>query len=754
MHRNTLILLALLLLPPPAGADGIILPEPWVEVAIGRHVVDVAIRDQVAVTEIDQTFLNLSRIREVEGTYVFPLPEGAAISAFSMTVDGVPLAGELLPADEARQIYTDIVRQRIDPALLEYVGRGAYRARIFPIVPGEPKRVQLSYSEVVPERSEVRKYVYPLNTEKFSARALELVSVHVEIESSDPIKNVYCPSHPVEVQRVDDTHVRVIYTDEATTPTTDFVLYYSVSRDDVGTNVMTYRRPDEDGYYMLLAAPRVGVDEAQAARKRVALVLDRSGSMMGEKMIQAQEALRFVLSNLNEQDQFNILDYSTLVSSYAPRMVQVTRETVSAAMAYVGKLQAGGGTNIHASLTSALDQLSDDDYVNMVLFITDGLATVGISDNSEILADVGDRNGAGARIFAFGVGYDVNTHLLDRLGMENHGTSAYVKPGEDIEEEVSAFYSQISHPVLSDLSLDFGQVLVQDFYPRALPDLFKGSQVVQLGRYSGPTEGTVTLSGTANGQDLSFVRAAPFPAEAEENDFLPRLWATRKIGFLLDQIRLNGEDGELVDEIIALSRSHGIITPYTSFLVVEDDPPPRLSFGAGFEKDSGADAVAASEATRNLAGAISAPGTQVAADEGGLKVIGAKTFYLRDGIWKDAVFTDGQPTQDYAFGSDPYFDLLSRFPALGPYLAVGKDVIVHHDGVTYRVGTDFEQSGTLRSDFSGDGRVDFADLARFARAFGSAEEEDGFDPGFDLDGDGRVGFGDYVVLASEFGQTR
>ncbi len=156
MHRNTLILLALLLLPPPAGADGIILPEPWVEVAIERHVVDVAIRDQVAVTEIDQTFLNLSRIREVEGTYVFPLPEGAAISAFSMTVDGVPLAGELLPADEARQIYTDIVRQRIDPALLEYVGRGAYRARIFPIVPGEPKRVQLSYSEVVPERSEVR----------------------------------------------------------------------------------------------------------------------------------------------------------------------------------------------------------------------------------------------------------------------------------------------------------------------------------------------------------------------------------------------------------------------------------------------------------------------------------------------------------------------------------------------------------------------------------------------------------------------
>ena len=754
MHRYALALLALLLLPARVGADGLILPEPWVELAIGRHVVDVAIRDQAAVTEIDQTFLNLSRIREVEGTYVFPVPEGAAISAFSMTVDGVALAGELLPADEARKIYTDIVRQRIDPALLEYVGRGAYRARIFPILPGEPKRVQLSYSEVIPERSEVRKYVYPLNTEKFSARPLEVVSVRVEIESSDPIKNVYCPSHPVEVQRVDDTHVTVIYADEATIPTTDFVLYYTVSRDDVGTSVMTYRRADEDGYYMLLAAPKVEVNEAQAARKRVALVLDRSGSMMGEKMVQAREALKFVLNNLNEQDQFNILDYSTLVSSYAPGMVEVSSETVSAAVAYVGKLEAGGGTNIHASLVSALDQLSDDGYVNMVLFITDGLATVGVSANGEILSDVAQKNGIGARIFAFGVGYDVNTHLLDRLGLENHGTSAYVKPGEDIEEEVSAFYAQVSHPVLSGLTLDFGGVAAQDFYPSVLPDLFKGSQVVQLGRYSGPAEATVTLSGTANGQPLSFPQPASFPAEAEENDFLPRLWATRKIGFLLDQVRLNGEDPELVDEIVSLSRSHGIITPYTSFLVLEDEPPPRLPFGAGFEKDSGADAVAASEATRNLAGATSAPQAPDAGDAGGVKVAGAKTFYLRDGVWKDAVTTDNAPTQDYAFGSDPFFDLLSRVPALGPYLAIGTDVIVSHGGVTYRVGTDLQQSGTLRSDFNGDGRIDFADLVRFARAFGSAEGQSGFDPDLDLDGDRRVGFGDYVVLASEFGRDR
>jgi Ca-activated chloride channel family protein len=343
---------------------------------------------------------------------------------------------------------------------------------------------------------------------------------------------------------------------------------------------------------------------------------------------------------------------------------------------------------------------------------------------------------------------------LDRLGTENHGTSAYVKPGEDIEEEVSAFYAQVSHPVLSGLALDFGTVSVQDAYPRSLPDLFKGSQVVQLGRYSGQGEATVTLAGTANGRELSFAQAVSFPAEAEENDFLPRLWATRKIGFLLDQIRLNGEDDELVDEIISLSRTHGIITPYTSFLVLEDEPPPRLSFGAGFEKDSGADAVAASETTRNLAGATSAPQTPVAGDGGGVRVVGPKTFYLRDGVWKDAATTGDEATQDFAFGSDPYFDLLVRVPALGPFFSIGKEVVVSHEGTTYRVTVGATQPGVLRSDFTGDGRVGFADLARFAQAFGRAEGEAGFSPDFDLDGDRRVGFGDYVVLASEFGQAQ
>jgi Ca-activated chloride channel family protein len=736
-------------------ADGIIIPRPWVDLAIERHIVDVSIQDQAAVTNIDQSFLNLAEFGQVEGTYVFPLPEGAAISAFSMFVDGEPLSAELLPADEARKIYEDIVRQQIDPALLEYAGRGAYRARIFPIVAGEPNRVQLSYSEIIPEQNEIRKYVYPLNTEKFSTRPLEVVQVTIDITSTSPIKNVYSPSHKIDVQKIDDRHAKVIYADENTTPNTDFVLYYTVSQDDVGIGMMAYRASEDQGFYMLLTAPKIEVEQSEVASKRLAIVLDRSGSMSGEKIAQARETLKFVLRNLNPQDQFNIFDYSTLVTSYADHMVAVDTDAVSAAIAYADQLQAGGGTNIHEALQMALSHFpkSSDEFVNMLLFLTDGLATVGTTDNKTILTDVNTQNSSNTHIFTFGVGYQVNTHLLDQLGTQNSGTSAYVKPHEDIETEVSAFYEQISNPVLSNLALDFGSISTNDVYPSALPDLFKGSQLVQLGRYGASGNTTISLSGTANGQPLAFSQEMTFPAQAEDYDFLPRLWATRKIGFLLDQIRLNGEDQELVDEIVSLSRTYGIITPYTSFLIVEDTPPPVL-FGGGFTADSGADAVAASESTRDLFGAAAAPQAPdlVEGQKGGVKVVGVKTFYLRDEIWKDAAYSDTDPIEDYSFGSAQYFDLVARLPELGPYLAIGQSVIVQHGGTVYRVLPDSTNTEQKNSDFNNDGKIDFVDFLSFVAGYGKNATDVDFNSAFDLNTDDKIAFDDFLIFSANYGK--
>ncbi|RLC83424.1 MAG: hypothetical protein DRI79_13915, partial [Chloroflexi bacterium] len=289
------IAIVLLSLARPVLADGIIIPEPpplpepvpldesWL--TIRYHRVTVTIEDQVAVTHVEQEFLNECDW-EVEGTYVFPLPEGAAVSEFVMWVDGKPVEGEILPADEARQIYEDIVRRRRDPALLEYVGRNAVQARIFPIPPGGSRKIELEYSQVLPVENGLVRYVYPLETEKFSARPLEEVSVHVEIRSPAPIRAVYSPTHQdrVYIERDGDYRAIVGYEEYDVLPEDDFELVYTVSQEEVGLNLLTYREPPDDGFFLLLVAPTVEVEEEQVIPRDIILVLDTSGSMEGEKI--------------------------------------------------------------------------------------------------------------------------------------------------------------------------------------------------------------------------------------------------------------------------------------------------------------------------------------------------------------------------------------------------------------------------------------------------------------------------------------
>ncbi len=664
------------------GADGIIIPEPpFQPLSIKYHRVQVEIEDQAAQTAIDQVFLNPQKW-DVEGTYIFPLPEDASFSAFSMHVDGEPLTAEILEAEEARRIYEDIVRQRIDPALLEYVGRGAYRARIFPVPGKGEKRIELAYDEVLKQDAGIVRYVYPLNTEKFSAEPLEDVSVQVQIRSSAPIMAVYSPSHPIIVERQGENRVRVIYADEDATPTEDFVLYYTVSQDEVGINLLTYFPGEEvDGFYLLLAAPEAVPSTDQVIPKRMVLVFDRSGSMSGEKMDQAREALKFAVEHLNQGDEFNIVDYSTTVSSFADEVVELGEDTRQEALDYIeGGIEAMGGTNINDALVRALGMMRGDERAEMVVFLTDGKPTIGETHTEKILDEVLRANGAAARIFVFGVGHEVNTHLLDRISSEHGGTSTYVKPGEDIEMAVSSFYTKVSSPVLADLELEFTGARPSDYYPQALPDLFRGGQVVQLGRLDNRGEVGVALSGQILGERLEFVRTVDTSLPGSE--FLPRLWATRKVGFLLDQIRLHGEDQELVDEVVMLSKRYGIITPYTSFLIVEDEPPEPLADDPLFRVKSGVDAVAASEEMRSYAKAENT--TQVRSLE--VRYIGDKTFYLRDGYWEDSGYDEQVPARHYRFGSEAYFRLVANQPRLGRYLALGKNVLIAHGGEQYRIG--------------------------------------------------------------------
>ncbi len=724
----SIILCTLVLVPPvPARADGIVVPEPPPDVpiidvpylTIKYHRVTVTIEDQVATTRVDQVFLNEADF-EVEGTYIFPLPQEAAIGEFAMWVDGEKLEGQVLERDEARRIYEDIVRRRQDPALLEYVGRDAFQASIYPIPPGGERRIELEYSEVLQVDNGLVEYVYPLNTEKFSPRPLEEVVVNVTVRSNEALKAIYSPSHRVDIERRGDHNATVGYEEYDVKPDRDFVLYYTVSPEDVGLNLLSYKpEGSSDGFFLLLAAPKPVLSEAeggeidtrQVIAKDVILVLDVSGSMRGEKIEQAKEALNFVLDNLHDEDRFNVIAFSTSTRAYARDLVRADER--GEARDFVDRLVASGSTDINRALLEAL-AMAEGERPTILIFLTDGLPTVGELHVDRIIDNVGDAAPENARIFPFGVGYDVNTTLLDTIAQNHRGASGYVRPEEAIDEKVSAFYAKVSTPLLVDLEIDFGDVDVFDLYPYPLPDLFAGTQLVVVGRYRNGGETTVTLEGEVNDrlQTFEFDDVLFHEEEGEAGSaglttsFIARLWATRKIGYLLQQIRLHGEADELVDEIVQLSIRYGIITPYTSFLVEETERALReegrneiveeVQATAEPAAESGekaversADEQALTEAEAPAAAPQGLGGAET--DEYGyevspVKYAGDKTFILHNETWIDTTYDPDKMTPvPVSFGSDDYFALVAAHPEWGKYFALGDHVIVVLDGTAYEV---------------------------------------------------------------------
>ncbi len=707
-------LLTQVLIPAaPALADGFIIPEPPPDrpivdvpyLTVKYHRVTVTIENQVATTHVDQVFVNEAKY-EVEGTYIFPLPEGATISEFAMWVDGQKLEGQILERGEARRIYEDIVRRRRDPALLEYVGRNAFQASIYPIPPQGERRIEIEYSQVLAVDNGLVEYVYPLNTEKFSPRPLEEVTVNVTVHSNEPLKAIYSPSHKVDVERRGDHNATIGYEEYKVRPDRDFVLYYTVSAEDVGVNLLSYK-PDgrSDGFFLLLAAPKVEIDTQQVVAKDVILVLDVSGSMRGQKIEQAKAALRFVLDNLNDRDRFNILAFSTSTRPYARGLVPADERREAGD--FVSRLEANGSTDINRALLEALE-MADEQRPTILIFLTDGLPTTGEVDIQRIIDNVGNAAPKNVRIFPFGVGYDVNTTLLDTIAQNHRGASGYVRPEEAIDEKVSAFYAKVSTPLLSDLQIDFGQISVDDVYPYPLPDLFAGTQLVVVGRYRNGGETAITLRGEVNGRPQSFRYDGVRFQQVGGEEFIARLWATRKIGYLLQQVRLHGEEKELIDEIVDLSIRYGIITPYTSFLVEETDQALREEGRQEIAQEvqatakpapaSGQGAVDRSAGEKALSGAEAPAVPSLPSGLGGgetdqygnpispVRYVGDKTFILHNGVWTDTTFDPDKMTPvPLGFGTDEYFALIAAHPDWGRYFALGDHVLVVLEGTAYEV---------------------------------------------------------------------
>ncbi len=740
--RNAILALVLVLAAAvPAAAQGIIIPnEPDLPpLALHKHKVKVEIDRQAATTTVEQVFVN-NTDRQLEAQYVFPIPKGATMSKFTMLVNGKEQSGQIVEKNEARRVYNQIVNRAQDPGLLEYLGAELFRANIFPILAKSSQTITLRFEQVVPAQDSLVQYTYPVRSGQKKGPTIQgEFGLEVTVKSAAPILNIYSPTHTVDVQRPNDREAKVTYTQRHTTLEKDFQLFYSVSDKEVGLDLVTYR-PDakEPGFFMLLVAPKSTLQAQRIIERDVVFVIDVSGSMAGEKIKQARNALKYLVEKLNDTDRFNIVQFSSYADSWQKGLVSA-KDRRADALKYADTLIAQGGTDIAGALDTALQSLPrEGERPSYIVFMTDGKPTMGeTTDPRRILAKVdAARNGKGGeslRLFTWGVGYDVDTYLLDAMASQAGGVSEYVRPEEDIAVKVAAFANKAAQPVLTGLDLKVvgDKVQLVNMHPHKFPDLYAGSQLVLFGRYTGEGDVAFQLAGRVQGKTETFTYEGKFAAAEPKHAFIEILWAQRRIGHLLDQVRMHGETKELVDDVIRLSKEYGIQTPYTSQLILEGqqqlgageprgrnaatgggrfdalaekklaefaakpatapapaearlhadvakaDPARReaedrdRSLAEGFKQKDGKAGVEAAMALRSL------KETDKAGERGpttSKKAAGTK-FYLYREMWVDERFEATAATTVVKFGGEAYFKLIEKEPKLVEALKMGTELI-------------------------------------------------------------------------------
>lgn len=737
----------MLAFPLAASGNGLILvdraedslrtrvPRPvhcYVPLGIKSQRVDVAINDAVAETSIEQVFVNRSGA-QLEGNYLFPIAESAAVHGFSMTMNDREVSGELLDADKARGIYESIVSQMRDPALLQFVGRALIQARVFPIPPNGECRIRLRYTEAMSSDSGLARYRFPLAQPACGFQPVEQFSFKALVRSERPIQSVFSPSHECSIDRRGDREYVVGLEKPMISPDQDLLLVVHAGADAFGLTLLPYRESGQDGFFMARITPGRTAIADRPMPKNICFVLDTSGSMAEDnKIAQARSAMKFCVTNLHPDDRFNVIAFATETRAFREGWSQAGEGVKADARAFIDGLNAVGGTDIDSALRKALQlnpSAAGDEALRsepwrknpyFIVFMTDGEPTVGVVDPKAIVSNVAAQNaGKAARLFSLGVGFKVNTHLLDRLSDDNGGARDYVTPTENLELKLSSFYTKLAHPVLARLKLAFHGLSVHDLYPRDLPDLFHGGELVVVGRFSGTPTGstTIELSGDAHGERKTFSYPFSLTGEERQFSFLPRVWAMRKIGFLLDEIRLRGDNPELRNEVIRLAKLYGILTPYTSYLIQEDE---RVAAGRGVapagprrlatamddawrtrqaqmkqacdaqREEVGGESVAASrgnvmlrladnEATQQTVAYVAAECRDTA---GNLLVnfIDSRTFYLEKDRWVDAAYDGKAETQKLKLYSREYYDFIAQNSGVGRYLAQGDCVVVNWNG--------------------------------------------------------------------------
>lgn len=751
------------LMPTDAHALGLLIPKntkvrPF---DVESHRVNVTITNTAALTKITQVFRNHTN-GPMEATFVFPIPEGATVSNFSLWINGKKTPGAVLEKKQARRIYESIVRRVQDPGLVEYMDGKLFRAQIFPIPAKGTQKLEIQFGQVLKKQGSMYRYSYPLRVGKdyVTAKTQKDFTLTAKIHTPIPLTTVYSPSHKVSLHRKNKQEM-VLGTEKMYAKLDqDFELFFGMSKKDIGLNVMTHDTDGdggENGYFMMALAPRVDVAAHQEIGQTFTFVMDTSGSMAGPKMDQARKTLAYCLSRLKPQDHFNVIRFSTDVEALHNKPVAATADAKKKAIAFAKELQPAGGTAIEPALKLAVGQKVPKHQPHQVIFVTDGIPTVGQTDPAQILKMIKTKRNVKTRLFTFGVGYDVNTNLLDGIAAASRGRADYVKPTENMETAVAALYTRISSPVLTNIKLNFNGARIYDMYPKQLPDLFRGDQIVIFGRYRGNFAKKISVSGQAgteakvynfggNKASASKAKSRIKPDESflKPLEFLPKLWATRKVGYLLEQIRLNGEQKELKTEVIRLAKKFGLVTPYTSYLAVDDSefqqptptqPTPRPDRPTdtfmrgqtqGVEESKNEDAsnkrssrtrtkrrvkakkldlknsapAAAQESFKDFSassgkGAVDASlrtreykekATVTSERQISRRYIAGRTFILQKGYWvQNGVKTSGKKVVVVEAYSTKFFNLLRKHRELRSIAKLGQRIYVKLDGRIYKI---------------------------------------------------------------------
>ena len=698
MRRLLLALFAMVLGAAPASAQGWIeIERPRIPLPTNPSIVRVSsevrtiIEGRVARVEVEERFRNNGG-GLAEGSYLYPLPGEAVFQNFSLWMGEQEMRGEMMNAEQARGIYEEIVRRRKDPALLTLAGHGLVRAQVFPIQPGETRKVVLRYTQLLDRAGDALRLRYALGR-----RGGEAGSWRLTLPDDAAFGTPYSPTHQLTTDRNGGRLEVGIDTRDGG----DIELLLPLRRGLVGTSVLTHAPGGEDGYFMLLLAPPAREDGAVVPRD-LSFVVDVSGSMSGQKLDQAKAALRQALGTLRPEDRFRMVAFSSGVRHFREGFTPATPANLRAAREFVDALAADGGTNISGALDAVLGSAVAEERLQLVIFLTDGVPSVGEQNPDRIAAMAAGRIGR-ARVFPVGLGHDVNTYLLDRLAKEGRGAAEYVAPEADVEVAVGSLVGKLRRPALVNLRVVESPAELGQLSPTTLPDLFYGEELVVFGRYHGTGRGRLVIEGERNGRRERFTAEADFRGVASSNEFIPKLWASRRIGDLTRQIRLEGASEGLIREVRELGLRYGVLTEYTSYLVQE----PNLAMDRR-DNNMTMDIVAGGGATSQLAPAAPAAQTgKVAferARESGrmsqaaslaeadaaaedkfealrsadseLRRLGGRVFRRQAGVWTDIGHRDSLRVLSVAPFSPAYFAVIRSLPELSTSLQVEEPVLV------------------------------------------------------------------------------